>query len=320
MAGAGAEGIVHHDHGQRPDAMAFALEQVRFGNLLLQRTARQFDAQGVFLDGPVFLAQPLGTGILVAGMTDDAVVHLAEGFAGRHAQVGEAEAVAVAPSLGRALEERGQLRIVELAGHQVVEVQLLGMHEGGKLAAPLFQFGVKGQHPRPGRNVAQQLLAACRLRSVSPGFGGCLAVEQLEDNLGQFPLGIVGPFSPREDFRHPFPVAKLDVGDVHGRQFLRSRRHFQHQAIQEAFLEFVHRPVVGGAPIQVVHFLFDVEKAGDEAIQVPGDVDEELRIFLALAAGIAGRNCVRSARRGPGPPTEAHRETPGRGPSAGVRD
>ena len=34
-------------------------------------------------------------------------------------------------------------------------------------------------------------------------------------------------------------------------------------------------------------FLFDVEKSGDEAIQVPGNVDEKLRIFLAFAAGIA---------------------------------
>ena len=88
-------------------------------------------------------------------MTDDAVVHLAEGFAGSHAQVGQAEAVAVASSLGRALEERGQLRIIEIAGYQVFEVQLLGMHEGGKLVTPLFQLGVKGQYPRPGRNVAQ---------------------------------------------------------------------------------------------------------------------------------------------------------------------
>ncbi len=192
-------------------------------------------------------------------MTDDAVVHLAEGFARGHAQVGEAEAVAVAPSLGRSFEERGQLRISEFAGHQVLEVQLLRMDEGGELPAPLFQLGVKGQHPRPGRNVAQQLLAACRFRSVSPGFGGRLAVEQLEDNLGQFPLGIVRPFAAREDFRHPFPVTKLDVGDVHGRQLLRSRRRFQHQAIQEAFLEFVDGPVVGSAPIQVVDFLFDVE-------------------------------------------------------------
>ncbi len=55
VAGAGAQGIVHHDHGQRPDAVAFALQQVRFGNLLLQRTARQFDSQGVFLGRAVFL-------------------------------------------------------------------------------------------------------------------------------------------------------------------------------------------------------------------------------------------------------------------------
>ena len=62
-------------------------------------------------------------------MTDDAVVHLAEGFAGRHAQIGEAEAVAMAASFGRSLEERRQLRIVEFAGDQVFEIQLLGMHE-----------------------------------------------------------------------------------------------------------------------------------------------------------------------------------------------
>ena len=56
MAGAGAQRIVHHDHGQRPDAMAFPLQQVRFGNLLLQRTAGQFDSQGVFLGRSIFVA------------------------------------------------------------------------------------------------------------------------------------------------------------------------------------------------------------------------------------------------------------------------
>ncbi len=34
------------------------------------------------------------------------------------------------------------------------------------------------------------------------------------------------------------------------------------------------------------HFFFDVEKSGDEAIQMPGNVDEEWRIFFALAASI----------------------------------
>lgn len=61
---------------------------------------------------------------------------------------------------------------------------------------------------------------------------------------------------------------------------------FQHQPIQEPFLEFAHPPVLDGAPIQFVYLLANVEKSGDEAIQMPGDVDEQLRILFPLAAGI----------------------------------
>ena len=104
MARAGAERVVHHDHGQRTQAVPFALQKVSFGNLLVERTARQLDAERVFLGGAVGFAQSLGAGILVARMADDAVVHLAEGFAGRHAQVGEAKTVAMPPSVGWALE------------------------------------------------------------------------------------------------------------------------------------------------------------------------------------------------------------------------
>src|SRR5579863_10030443 len=104
------------------------------------------EGRGIFsslVPRPSPLFQSLGTGILIARMADDAVVHFAQGFAGRHALVGEAEAVAMAASLGRALEKRGKLRIVELAGHQVFEVQLLRVDKGGKLAAALLQLGVK---------------------------------------------------------------------------------------------------------------------------------------------------------------------------------
>ena len=55
-----------------------------------------------------------------------------------------------AATLGRSLEERGQLRIVEFASHQVFKIQLLGVDEGGKLASPMFQFGVEGQDACPG--------------------------------------------------------------------------------------------------------------------------------------------------------------------------
>ena len=54
MAGAGAKGIIHHDDRQRPDAVAFALEQVRLGDLFVQGAACQFDPQGVFLEERAF--------------------------------------------------------------------------------------------------------------------------------------------------------------------------------------------------------------------------------------------------------------------------
>ena len=174
---------------------------------------------------------------------------------------------------------------MELTLHEVVKIQLLGMHKGREPAAPLFQLRVKRQGPGPGGDVAQQLVTACRFGGIGTGFGGGLAVEQPESDLSQLLFGIVGPLAAREDLGHPFAVPKLDVGDVHGRQLARSGSHFQHQAIEEAFLELEHGPVIGGTAIQVGDFFFDVEHFGDETVDVPGHVDEQLRIFLANPLG-----------------------------------
>jgi len=74
-------------------------------------------------------------------MADDAIVHLAQGFARGHAQIGQAEAVAVSLLVRGAFEERGELRIVEIARDQVVKIKLLRMHERGELPAALLQLG-----------------------------------------------------------------------------------------------------------------------------------------------------------------------------------
>ena len=134
------------------------------------------------------------------------------------------------------------------------------MHEEGECLEPApFQFGMKRQRLGPDDHVAQVLSTATRLRGVSTVLGGRLAIKQFEGDLGQLPLRIIRPFPSCEDFRHPFPVAKLDVGDVHACHFAKRKRCFQHHAVQEALLEFVQRPIILGALIQFVHFLFDVE-------------------------------------------------------------
>ena len=226
------------------------------------------------------------------------------------------------PSAGPS-NERGQLRIGEVARHQVVKVQLLGMHEGGKLAdaAVSVPDETPGPAPRPRRRASaprsgpipphRALFLAAAWRSSS------WRTTSASSRSGSF------AHSPRrEDFRHPLPIAKLDVGDVHGRQFLRGRRRFQHQAIEEAFLEFVHAS--GHRCVRRFRSFTSFsmwKRRAMKRIQVSGNVDEERRIFLCPASTLTRRQgSARSARRGPGRRREARREKPGRGPSAGARD
>ena len=104
MAGARTHRVVDDDERQRADGVARFPERVHLGNLLVQRTAVQLDAERVDGDLPdIFtpgalpgFVQPLRAGILVPFVAEDAVMDLAQDLPHVHAPVGQLEAVAAA--------------------------------------------------------------------------------------------------------------------------------------------------------------------------------------------------------------------------------
>ncbi len=126
--------------------------------------------------------------------------------------------------------------------------------------------------------------AAC---VTSPGSCKVFAVawrsRTSQGDVGKLALRIVRPFAARQDFRDACPIAKLDIGDIDRGQFGGRDVRFQDEPIEEAFLEFGDSAVVGGAAVQGVEFLVDVEQAGDEVIEMAGNVNQQVRIVLPLA-------------------------------------
>ena len=129
-------GIVHHDHGERPQRHALGLQAVHLGDLLLEGTAGQRHLEGALLEAAVALLQPAAAGILPLVMAEDAVVGLVEGAGQIGAGIGEGEALAVAVVMGIELGHGDAMAIDGLHRHQMIGIELarrLEQHAGAML-------------------------------------------------------------------------------------------------------------------------------------------------------------------------------------------
>src|SRR5262249_52878972 len=120
MTGSRTERVVDADERQRSERVAALLEEVRLGDLLVERAAGERDAERVLLEAARLLVQTLRARVLLALVAVEAVVDLRLHFARTHTRIGEREAVAAPKILGRALGDLGEVgaRAPEL--HQVL--------------------------------------------------------------------------------------------------------------------------------------------------------------------------------------------------------
>jgi hypothetical protein len=94
MAGGRAHRIIECDDGERTDRMAAGLDQIHLGDFLVERAARQRDAEDAFLELAALLPEPLRAGILALVVTPDAVVGVIERAGEIGARIGQRETVA----------------------------------------------------------------------------------------------------------------------------------------------------------------------------------------------------------------------------------
>src|SRR6266511_141543 len=98
MPRAGTHRVVDGDDGQGADRIAPLSQQVHLGDLLVERAAGQWTAERVGDDGACLVANAFRARVLVAFVTEHAVMDFAQHFTHREAFVGQFEAVA-APKL-----------------------------------------------------------------------------------------------------------------------------------------------------------------------------------------------------------------------------
>ena len=99
MAGAGAHRVVHHHDRQGTESVALLPHGVHLGNLLVERAARQRDAERVARHRAGLVANALRARVLVTFVAQDAVVNLAENLACGVAWVSQFETLAATEPL-----------------------------------------------------------------------------------------------------------------------------------------------------------------------------------------------------------------------------
>src|SRR5262245_24064438 len=109
---------------ERGEREALALRGVELGDLLVERAARERDAERALLERRAagrlrggLLAQALCARILALRVAPDAVIRLVEGADEIHARIGQLEAIAAADAIGR-----------DAVSRHAGEIALLGVH------------------------------------------------------------------------------------------------------------------------------------------------------------------------------------------------
>ena len=145
VTGAREHRVVDRDDGQRADGVAALARGVHLRDLLVQRAARQLDAERVLGDLARLVADALGAAVLVALVAEDAVMDLAQHLAGGEARVGQREAVSPAQlAIGAGDDAREGARTLHV--HEMVGVERLGKLERHPVAIPGVMH-VRGDPP-----------------------------------------------------------------------------------------------------------------------------------------------------------------------------
>ncbi len=144
VAGGRAHRIVDDCDRQRAEAVAARQRQIHLGDLFVERTARQHDAERALLELAGLLAQPLGAGILALVVTPDAVVGVVERTDEIGSGIGQREAVTRATSSTR---QRQPGDAVDHLGHdrnEMLRVDLVRNLE--QHAVPVELAALRGVH------------------------------------------------------------------------------------------------------------------------------------------------------------------------------
>ena len=220
--------------------------------------------RGVLRDGAVLRADALRTGVLVALVTDHAVMNLGQDVAPVHARVGEREPVpetAVRLGAGQRLRKSG-IGVIDL--HEMEGIDRAGEAEDDPVAARRA-----GHQPR--RPPLERLDVALDEGGVLCGGARLdkgLTIEQPAAGQGGGPLGIVPvPFGGDQP-RHPFPV----LGAARDRAPF---QHRQHAAPDEVHLEAEERVLSPSVLADRGQLGFDAKQPRHERAHVRRHLDQE---------------------------------------------
>ncbi len=125
VARAGDHRVVNDDDRERPDRVAAFPQDVHLADLLVERAARERDAQRVALERAMLVVHALRARVLLALVAVHAVVGLVRDLARGHARVRERKPVAPAAVLGRPVGDVRQLRVGPAQRHELVVVHVV---------------------------------------------------------------------------------------------------------------------------------------------------------------------------------------------------
>ena len=262
MPGGRRHGIVDGDHRQGGDGEAVGLQGIHFGNLLLQRAARQRLPEGGILEAALLaVGKPVGTRILALVVAEYAVMGLVEGVFEVHARIGQGEAVARARGvIGAEFQLTDAVVILRLHIHQVHGVDLFGeleQHAGGEALA------AHGRKRGPGGELFRRRY----------GLGvGLLVGEPAHHRRGEGFLGKrpdhLGELDLQGRAVDELRVVPLDL--LHG------------AALHEQTLAAEQRGECNVARRQGGDFVLDPEQGADEVLQMGAEVDDEPGMILGV--------------------------------------
>ena len=270
VAGGGAHRIVDDDDGERAEGVALGLGEIHLGDLLVERTAGERDAERALLELAGLLAQPLRAAVLALVVAPDAVVGVIERAGEIGAGIGQREAVAgAAVRLGQ-LEHRHAVDRFGLDRHEMERIDLVRHLEQHAALVGALAFRRMG---RPGG-------IACGGVERGGVFG--LGLHPAIDMFGEAQFGELAA-DQRFDLAAQRAVGVERRGLV-GRIFLGGA------ALHEQPLDGVERRQRVVTAAQLGKLARDAEQFADEVLELGREREDQFRL------GLAGERVRRRAR------------------------
>jgi hypothetical protein len=280
MAGTGAHRVVDDHEGQRSDRVAGLAHHVHLGDLLVERAARQRDAERVRGNRARLVAQPLRAGVLVALVAEHAVVDLADDLACVPARIRELETItppqAVVGTTHR-LRELGP-RPLHLDEVEVVDRLRKAEDDPWPVSGIVQARGAPALHRLDiGGHLRLLLLRAGRA-------GGGLAIEQRATGRGDCQLVIEMRVLLRQADDHG------DVGRIE-RHVLAAPHQRQRTLADEIDLEPEQRVELIGVCADAVRGGIDAEQTREKAADVRRHPHDQIRA-LDRRGDAVGRGAI----------------------------